>query len=113
MNRRGIEACLRREAAAARTGLGRAEGCRCACGKTGLPGQTAALSPNTAHSWTCSLTLLLLHKRLTAGRPVDQYVVQQHAGEAAKHVHGPAGGEWYVLAISELYKNRPDAVEIV
>lgn len=71
------------------TSFGRAEWSRCnTVSEAGLPGHAAAPFPNAAHARACSLTTLLTQESLTAGRPVDQYVIQKDARETPKHIHG-------------------------
>lgn len=73
------------------TWLEGAEGCgRGAVERPRLPGDAAALAPDAADPGARAHTPLLVGERLAVGRPVDQHVVQEHAGEAAKHIHGPA-----------------------
>lgn len=57
----------------------------------GFPGETAAPAPDAAHPWAGLHAALLCQKGLAAGGPVNKHIVEQHTGEAPKHVHGPGG----------------------
>lgn len=55
----------------------------------GFPGETAASAPNAANSWPSLHTALLCQEGLAAGGSVNKHIVEQHTGEAPKHIHGP------------------------
>lgn len=76
------------------TGFGRAEWSRCNIGsEAGLPGRAAATLPGAAYARTRRLAALPSQEGLAAGWPVDEHVLQEHAGETTEHVHGPEE-EW-------------------
>lgn len=60
-----------------------------AIGHAGLPGGTAASTPDAADPRPGFHTPLLCHEGLAAGWPVHEHVIEQDTGKAPKHIHRP------------------------
>lgn len=65
-------------------------GTKAAVSHAGFPGETAASTPDAADPRPGVHTRFLRREGPTAGGSVNEHVVEQHAGEAPEHIHGPA-----------------------
>lgn len=58
-----------------------------------FPGETTASAPDATDPWPSLHATLLCQEGLAARRSVNKHIIEQHTGEAPKHVHGPEQDE--------------------